>query len=78
MQLVETGLVRQYVKTLPWIPKADKCFAKETKKTTNQTSIKLIDLSSAFLILCVGTTVATVAFLFELVILSKSRKGVAN
>lgn len=68
MQLAETGLVRQYVKSLPWIPKADKCFTQEAKKTANQTSIKLIDLSSAFLILCIGTTIAAVAFLFELCI----------
>lgn len=65
MQLEETGLIRQWVKMLPWIPRADKCFADDAKATAKQTSIKLIDLASAFFILGIGLAVSTFAFIAE-------------
>lgn len=66
MHFSETGLLRQIVKTLPWIPKSDECFVDASKKKAKVTSIKLIDLTSAFFILGVGVTLSLISYLVEL------------
>ena len=74
MELAETGLGRQIVKMLPWIPKADKCFAEISRKSAKQTSIKLEDLTSVFLILGLGVAATVLAFLVELTVFYSAKK----
>lgn len=75
--LWETGLLRHVVKKLPWVPKADQCYASDAsirKSTSNQArSIKLIDLASAFFILGVGAAASLLAFLVELAVFYRKK-----
>lgn len=66
MQLLETGMPRLW--TDQQLPKADKCFAKNTGKTKvsrHPNPIKLEDLVSAFFILGIGFSLALLSFMVE-------------
>lgn len=47
---------------------------KKNGPVAQQSSIKLIDLSSAFFVLGVGVSVSLIAFLFEIIVASTSRR----
>lgn len=74
MQLAETGLMMNWVSNLKWSPKADECFAEDSRKTAKTTSIKIIDLISVFLILGVGIAFSTLAWLAELVFFYRAKR----
>ena len=65
MQLWETGLTNFWVENE--MPKADQCFAKFVKPSTSirPSRIKLVDLTSAFLILGIGLSLAIFSFVVE-------------
>lgn len=67
MQLAETGLILNWMSNIPWFPKADECFAESSRKTAKITSIKLIDLTSAFFIFGVGIAFSALICFAELV-----------
>ena len=64
MQMTETGLT-EYWRKKYW-PSRNKCT--DSNKQQEARSLNLDDLQSAFLVLAVGISVSTVAFLFELMI----------
>ena len=65
MYVWETGLVPYWVQNV--IPKAYACFDKNPQKTTSKpNAIKLVDLTSAFLILGVGLGLGIIFFIFEI------------
>lgn len=65
MYVWETGLVPYWVQNV--IPKAYACFDKNQQKTTSKpNAIKLVDLTSAFLILGVGLGLGIIFFIFEI------------
>ena len=53
------------MKNLPTIPKADECLTENKRKVSRLVPIQLSDLTSAFLILGIGTGLATLVFLLE-------------
>ena len=65
MELWETGLTNVWTENE--IPKADQCFAKEVKSSIliRPSRIKLVDLTSAFLILGIGSSLAILSFVME-------------
>ena len=64
MDFFESGLLRYHVKSL--LPVADECFASKRRKDSKQQAIRLPDLTSAFLILGIGTLLALLTFISEL------------
>ena len=65
MYLWETGLNVFWVDRLT--PYADACFDKKPPKTTSKpTAIKLVDLTSAFLILGIGLGLAAICFFYKI------------
>lgn len=66
MNLWETGLTRQWTKIQ--LPQASACFDERSRKrTAKQSSIKLVDLTSAFFVLASGVTIASFTFAAEFV-----------
>ena len=66
MYLWETGLNNYWVKHI--IPNADVCFDKKPPKTTSKPpAIKLVVLTSAFLILGIGLGLGTICFICEII-----------
>lgn len=65
MDLFESGLLRHWVNTLPTIPRAEKCFADSKSEVFGEVPIQLTDLTSAFLILGIGTGIGTLTFMLE-------------
>ncbi|XP_045035563.1 glutamate [NMDA] receptor subunit 1 isoform X3 [Daphnia magna] len=68
VELWETGLAYFWVYKLfsPTVPRADQCFVESTLKVSRRAPIQLSDLTSAFLILGIGTGLAVLSFLTEL------------
>ncbi|KAI9553417.1 hypothetical protein GHT06_021321 [Daphnia sinensis] len=66
--LWETGLAHFWVYKLfpPTVPRADQCFVESTNQVSRRAPIQLSDLTSAFLILGIGTGLAVLSFLTEL------------
>ena len=66
MDLFESGLMNFWVNNL--IPNgADECFASKQKSTARQVPIRLIDLTSAFVIFGIGVGAVVISFLLEIV-----------
>ncbi len=64
MDFFESGLLRFWAKDV--VPRAEKCFSTDRQQTSaRQVPIRLVDVTSAFLILGVGIGFALVAFLLE-------------
>ena len=64
MDFFESGLLRFWAKSV--IPRADECFfTKKQETSARQVPIRLVDLTSAFLILGVGLGLAVLTFLLE-------------
>ncbi|KZS18969.1 Uncharacterized protein APZ42_014744 [Daphnia magna] len=68
VELWETGLAYFWVYKLfsPTVSRADQCFVESTRKVSRRAPIQLSDLTSAFLILGIGTGLAVLSFLTEL------------
>ncbi|XP_032796243.2 glutamate [NMDA] receptor subunit 1 [Daphnia magna] len=66
MDYWESGLLNFGIKFLPTIPRAEKCFVSTTRRVARLLPIQLSDLTSAFLILGIGTGLAVLTFLLEL------------
>ena len=66
MRLWETGLARVWADELVPIS-AHRCSAKKPKASTRQVGIKLVDLTSAFLILGIGFGLGLLSFLVEII-----------
>ena len=64
MQMMETGL-GVYWKKLYWPPSGGKC-NKNTNQSNGPKSLSLADLQGAFLILAIGSGLASVVFFVEL------------
>ena len=64
--LWETGLMIHWIRTNSPSMNVDRCLAK-SKDSARQKPIKLVDLTSAFFILGIGTGVAMIRFLYELI-----------
>ena len=70
MELRENGLLDYYSNQGLYIPgsgRSEQCFKKE-KNSAKDVPIKLVDLTSAFFILGVGTGLAILCFLLELIV----------
>ena len=64
MDFFESGLLRFWAKSV--IPRADECFATKKQSTSARlVPIRLVDLTSAVLILGVGLGLAVLTFLLE-------------
>ncbi|KAI9553418.1 hypothetical protein GHT06_021322 [Daphnia sinensis] len=68
LELWETGLTNFWVYNLfpPTTPRAEQCFVESTRRVSRRAPIQLSDLTSAFLILGIGTGLAVLSFLTEL------------
>ena len=66
MRLWETGLSQVWINELVPIW-AHRCSAKKPKASTRQAGIKLVDLTSAFLILGIGIGLGSLSFLLEII-----------
>ena len=77
----EFGLQDHWVNEAFFIPGADACFAKK-KVSTKLVPIKLVDLTSPFLILGIGLGLSLFCFLIELIVakyhheMNQEKKGV--
>lgn len=67
MDLWELGIINKLNRELFFIPGSEKCLKKK-EKAAKEVPIKLIDLSSAFLILGIGLGLAVLCFLLELIV----------
>ena len=70
MELRENGLLDYYSNQGLYVPGsggADQCFKKK-KNSAKNVPIKLVDLTSAFFILGIGTGLAILCFLLELIV----------
>ena len=70
MELREYGLLDYYANDALYIPgsrESDQCFKKQ-KKSAKNVPIKLVDLTSAFFILGIGTGLSILCFLLELIV----------
>lgn len=56
------------------VTRADKCLVKNPPKSTTAIPIKLMDLTSAFLLLGIGVGVSILVFLVELAVFKLSRR----
>ncbi|KAK4012523.1 hypothetical protein OUZ56_024762 [Daphnia magna] len=72
MDMFEFGLLRHWVYNLPTIPRAEKCFADSKSEVSREVPIQLTDLTSAFLILGIGTGLGMLTFCVEFRFLSSS------
>ena len=63
----EYGLLDHWGAEAFRIPNAEKCFVARRRKSTEALSIKLVDLTGAFLILGIGLCAGMLSFLFELI-----------
>ncbi len=71
IELWETGLPPFWVKKL--MPRADKCFVKNKQTTAaREVPVQLYDLVGAFLVLGIGTIIATLTFLTEMIMILQS------
>lgn len=68
VELWETGLTNFWVYNLfpPTAPRSEQCFVESTRRVSIRAPIQLSDLTSAFLILGIGTGLAVLCFLTEL------------
>ncbi|KZS11925.1 Uncharacterized protein APZ42_023289 [Daphnia magna] len=68
VELWETGLTNFWVYNLfpPTAPRAEQCFVESTRRVSSRAPIQLSDLTSAFLILGIGTGLSVLSFLTEL------------
>jgi hypothetical protein len=67
--LWETGLLNHWVRK--YTPNVDKCL-KSNPRATRNLALKLIDLSSAFVLLTIGYGITLVAFVSEIVFRKRS------
>ena len=70
MELRENGLLDYYSNEGLYVPgsrESDQCF-KKVKNTAKDVPIKLVDLTSAFFILGIGTGLSILCFLLELIV----------
>ena len=65
LELWQTGMTRFWIES--FLPRADEFFAKKPHKSTAAILIKLVDLTSAFLIFGLGVASSIIMFLIELI-----------
>lgn len=65
IELWQTGLTRHWIEHMS--PSAYECFDRNPPKSTTSVPIKLVDLTSAFLIFGIGGGLSILIFLLELV-----------
>lgn len=74
MELRENWLLHYYSNEGLYVPGASDNCLKEKKKSAKDVPIKLVDLTSAFLILGIGLGLATLFFLLELIVAKYPRE----
>jgi hypothetical protein len=72
--LQESGLLAYWIKQ--YTPDVDKCKVdKSIKPSEKNTSLTLVDISSAFLLFAIGVALSLLVFLFEIIASSKEKKS---
>jgi len=74
MEIWEFALLDHWTDETFHVPNAEKCFDIKERKSTKNVANKLVDLTGAFLILCIGLGLAVLCFLLEIIVAKYQRE----